>query len=99
MKALIEQYRSSFNKDELVIEVVVEELDRLGRDYQGIMNELNWFRGQNIIVRILEIPLTLQEVNTENKWVIEMTNNILIEVYAQLAEQELRKREKRQREK
>ena len=98
MKEFIKRYRGTFGKDELVIEVVIEELDRLGRDYKGIMAELNWFKEMGVIVRILELPLTLTEITGDNKWVIEMTNNILIEVYAQLAEQELRKREKRQRE-
>lgn len=98
MKEFIKRYRALNGVDELIIEVIIEELDRLGRDYQGIMNELNWFKDMGVIVRILELPLSLQEVNEENQWVINMTNNIMIEVYAQLAEVELRKREKRQRE-
>lgn len=98
MKEFIKRYRHLHDKDDLVIEVIFEELDRLGRDYKGIMNELRWFESMDVIVRILEMPLTLTEISDENRWVIEMTNHILIEVYAQLAEQELRKREKRQRE-
>lgn len=96
LKAIINQYRRVFNKDELVIEVVIKEMDRLGRDYNGIMSELQWFRDNGVIVRILEIPLTLQEVNKEQAWLLDMTLNIIIEVYARLAQQEIEKRAQRQ---
>lgn len=98
LKSIIKQYRRLFNKEQLVIEIVIEELDRLGRDYDGIMEELRWFKEQDVLVRILELPLTLQELKGDNQWVLEMVNNILIEVYAQIAEQELHKRYKRQME-
>jgi DNA invertase Pin-like site-specific DNA recombinase len=98
LKALIKQYRKAFSKEELVIELVIEELDRLGRNYQGIMEELRWFQEQGVILRILEIPMTLQEVDKEQRWILEMTLNIIIEVYARIAEQELEKRYKRQME-
>ena len=98
LKAIINQYRRVFSRDVLSIEVVVEELDRLGRDYQGIMDELRWFKENGVIVRILEIPLTLQEVDKEQTWLLDMTINIIIEVYARLAQQEIEKRAKRQME-
>lgn len=81
-----------------VVEVVFEELDRLGRNTAGIKKELEWYREHNICVRILEIPTTLIEVNEHNKWVMELINQILIEVYAAMAQQELEKRAKRQAE-
>lgn len=96
LKGLIANYRKVFTKDELVIELVIKELDRLGRDYNGIMSELQWFRDNGVIVRILEIPLTLQEVNKEQGWLLDMTLNIIIEVYARLAQQEVEKRAQRQ---
>lgn len=80
------------------IELIVEELDRLGRNADGIKKELMWFKEHNIIVRILEIPTTLAQVTKENRWVMDMVTNIIIEVYAQLAQQELEKRAKRQAE-
>lgn len=80
------------------IELIVEELDRLGRNADGIKKELMWFKEHNIIVRILEIPTTLMEVDKSNRWVMEMVTNLLIEVYAQLAQAELEKRAKRQAE-
>lgn len=81
-----------------IIEVIVEELDRLGRNAEGIKKELEWFKEHGICVRILEIPTTLIEVQEENRWVIELINNILIEVYASMAQAELEKRNKRQSE-
>ena len=98
LKVVIGQYRRVSNKDNFTIEVVIEELDRLGRDYQGIMDELKWFKDAGVIVRILEIPLTLQEVDKEQTWLLDMTINIIIEVYARLAQQEIEKRAKRQME-
>lgn len=76
----------------------MEELDRLGRNADLIKRELMWFKEHNIIVRILEIPTTLIEVDESNRWVMEMVTNLLIEVYAQLAQAELEKRAKRQAE-
>lgn len=81
-----------------VLEVVFEELDRLGRNAEGIKKELEWYKEHHICVRILEIPTTLIDITTENKWVMELINQILIEVYAAMAQQELEKRAKRQRE-
>lgn len=80
------------------IELIVEELDRLGRNADGIKKELMWFKEHNILVRILEIPTTLLEVDENNRWVMELATNLLIEVYAQLAQAELEKRAKRQAE-
>lgn len=96
LKGLITNYRRLHNKDELTIELIIKELDRLGRNYEGIMSELQWFRDNGVIVRILEIPLTLQEVNKEQAWLLDMTLNIIIEVYARLAQQEIEKRAQRQ---
>lgn len=80
------------------IELIIEEMDRLGRNATGIKKELLWFKEHNIIVRILEIPTTLLDVGQNNKWVTELINSLLIEVYSAIAEQELEKREKRQAE-
>lgn len=100
MKQLITNIQKAYgdSKKPPVIEVVVEELDRLGRNKQGILDELRWFSDHHIIVRILEIPTTLMDVDAQNDWVLAMVNKIIIEVYAVMAEQEMDKRVKRQRE-
>jgi len=100
MKALIINIVNAYgdSADRPEINVVIEELDRLGRNKQGILEELRWFESMHVRVRILEIPTTLIDIDKENDWVLDMVNKILIEVYASLAEQEMDKREKRQRE-
>lgn len=84
--------------DRDTIELYIEELDRLGRTKKIIRDEMKWFLDQGIILRILEIPTTLMNIDPENDWVLDMVNRILIEVYTSLAEQEITKKEKRQRE-
>ncbi len=69
-------------------EVVVHALDRLGRNKDGIKEELAWFKEHGIIVRILNVPTTLIEYPEGQEWVMEMVNNILIEVLGAFAEQE-----------
>lgn len=97
MKVILEHI-TKVNGNKELVEVVVEELDRLGRDSEGIKRELQWFKEHNICVRILEIPTTLIDIQKENAWVIELINQILIEVYSAMAQQELEKRAKRQAE-
>lgn len=79
-------------------EVYVHELDRLGRNKNMILEEIRWFKANNITLRSLDIPTTMQEYSKENALIGEMINSILIEVYATLAQQELERKEKRQKE-
>jgi DNA invertase Pin-like site-specific DNA recombinase len=69
-------------------EVYFTELDRIGRDKALIKDELEWFKEQGVIVRILNVPTTLVEFPAGQEWVLEMVNNVLIEVMATIAEQE-----------
>lgn len=41
--------------------LVVKELDRLGRNKQGIKEELEYFRSQGIPVKIPNVPTTLMD--------------------------------------
>ena len=79
-------------------EVYFHELDRIGRNKAGIKNELDWFRENKIIVRILNVPTTLIEFPEGQEWILEMVNNILIEVLSAMAEQEWEKTTKRRTE-
>lgn len=97
LKVILEHISKVATENES-IELFIKELDRLGRNAEGIKKELMWFKEHNIIVRILEIPTTLIEVDENNHWVMDMVVNILIEVYAQLAQVEIEKRAKRQAE-
>ena len=67
-------------------EVLVEELDRLGRN-----------KAHGVIVRVFDIPTTLIDFQGQD-WVADMVNNILIEVLGAVAEQERKKIRKRQAE-
>lgn len=77
--------------------LVVKELDRLGRDKRMIKEELEYFKARGIRVKILNIPTTLMEIES-NEWVLEMVNNVLIEVLGTIAEEERVKNHVRQRE-
>lgn len=78
-------------------ELIVKELDRLGRNKKMIKEELDWFRENKITVRILNLPTTLIDFQGQ-EWIFDMVNNILIEVMSSLAQEEIEKREIRQRE-
>ena len=79
-------------------EVVIHALDRLGRNKDGIKEELAWFKERGVIVRILNVPTTLIEYPEGQEWLMEMVNNILIEVLGAFAEQERENTLKRQAE-
>ena len=79
-------------------EVVIKELDRLGRNKDGVKEELEWFKEKGVLVRILDIPTTLMVFPEGQSWVLEMVNNVLIEVMGSIAEQERNKILKRQEE-
>ena len=79
-------------------EVIVKELDRLGRNKDGVKAELEWFKEHGVLVRILDIPTTLMVFPEGQSWVLEMVNNVLIEVMGSIAEQERNKILKRQEE-
>lgn len=77
--------------------LVVKELDRLGRNKRGIKEELEYYKSQNIRVKILNVPTTLMECGGQD-WVLEMVSNILIEVLSTIAEEERVKNRQRQKE-
>lgn len=78
-------------------EVYFKELDRIGRDKSLIKEELKWFKGRGIIVRILNVPTTLTDYKGQ-EWLFDMVNNILIEVLGTIAEQEWNKTKERREE-
>lgn len=78
-------------------EVVLKELDRLGRNKDEMKKELEWFKSHGVTVRVLDIPSTLIDFQGQ-EWIGEMVNNIIIEVISAIAEQERNKIRKRQAE-
>lgn len=82
--------------------LIVSELDRLGRNKEATLKELRYFKDNGIRVMILEIPTTLQDLskmdNSMATMIMDTINNMLIELYATMAQAEIEKKEKRQRE-
>ena len=71
--------------------LIVTELDRLGRNKEATLKELQFFKDNGIRVMVLELPTTLIDLS-------ETINNMMIELYASMAQAEIEKKEKRQRE-
>jgi DNA invertase Pin-like site-specific DNA recombinase len=82
--------------------LIISELDRLGRNKQDTLKELQFYKDNDIRVMILEIPTTLQDLskleNSMAKMIMDTINNMLIELYATMAQAEIEKKEKRQQE-
>ena len=52
-------------------EIIIKELDRLGRNKEAIKDELKWFKENGITVRILDVPSTLIDFQGQDwigKW-------------------------------
>lgn len=78
--------------------LVVTSLDRLSRNKIHMLKELNYFKKHNIRLIVLDLPTTTVNLPEEQKWILDMVNNILIEVLASMAEQERKNIKKRQEE-
>lgn len=78
------------------IRLTVHELDRIGRDYREIQNEVYWFRKHGVTLRFLDIP---EELFNESMGITgEFLIDIVILLKSYWAEQELHYKEKRTRE-
>ena len=73
--------------------LIITELDRMGRNKREILIELRYFADKDVRVMILEIPTTTQDLSSLNnsmaKMIMETINNMLIELYATLAQAEI----------
>lgn len=82
--------------------LIITEIDRLGRTKQETLDELRKLRDKNIRVMVLELPTTLIDFSTIDnemaKMMMETINNMMIELYASMAEAEMHKKQKRQKE-
>ncbi len=78
--------------------LVITSLDRLSRSKEDIKNELQWFQTNDIRLKVLDLPTSMIEIPDEQKWILDMIQNILIEVLASIAEQERVTIKKRQHE-
>ena len=68
--------------------LIVKSLDRLSRNKSDIRTELQYFKDNNIRLKVVDLPTTMMDLPKGQEWVFEMVNNILIEVLGTIAEQE-----------
>lgn len=66
----------------------IKSVDRLGRNKNLIKGYLEQFKNEGIRVKIIDLPTTMADIPVGQEWVIDMINNIIIEVYTSMAEQE-----------
>ena len=78
--------------------LIIKSLDRLSRSKLDIKNELQYFKDNNIRIKVIDFPTTMLDLPEEQSWVIDMVNNILIEMLSSIAEQEYHTIHKRQSE-
>lgn len=82
--------------------LIVAELDRLGRNKKDTMQEIQYFKDHNIRLMVLELPTTLMDYSTMDnqmaQMMLECISNMMLELYASMAQAEIEKKEKRQRE-
>lgn len=77
--------------------LIIMSIDRLGRNKQQALDEIRELQKKGVRLIVDDIPTTQIEVDENNKLIIEMINNILIEVYTSLAEEELNRIKRRQK--
>lgn len=68
--------------------LVVKSLDRLSRNKEQLKNEIQYFKDNNIRLKVLDIPTSTIDIPEGQEWILDMINNILIEVLSSIAEQE-----------
>lgn len=78
-------------------EVIIKELDRLGRNRDETKQEIRWFGDHGVTLRILNVPTTLMEFG-DQEWIRDMVNSIIIEVLSSVAQEEREKIRRRQAE-
>ena len=82
--------------------IIVSELDRLGRNKEDTLREIQHYKNLGVRIMIIEIPTSLVDYSSLDKGMASMMmdtiNNMLVEMYATFAHAEMQKREKRQKE-
>ena len=82
--------------------LIITELDRLGRNKKDTMEQIRRLQGMGVRLMVLELPTTLMDMskmdNTLACLMMETINNMMLELYASMAQAEIEKKEKRQRE-
>lgn len=76
--------------------LLVTELDRLGRNKRDTMEQIRKLQSMDVRLMVLELPTTLMDLtkmdNSMARLMMETINNMMLELYASMAEAELEKR-------
>ena len=79
--------------------LIITELDRLGRNKKDTMEQIRQLQEMGVRLMVLELPTTLMDMskmdNTLACLMMETINNMMLELYASLAQAEIEKKEKR----
>lgn len=78
--------------------IYITSLDRFGRNKEQIKEEIKEFQKKDVQLKILNIPTTLVDIGENQKWIMDMISNIIIEVLSSFAEEERNMIRQRQRE-
>lgn len=80
-------------------ELYIKSLDRLGRNKERIKEELQQFQRKGVFVHILDFPQTMiQPEDKQQREILELATNIMIEIIGYMAERERENIKKRQAE-
>lgn len=77
--------------------LIIHSIDRLGRNYEGILEEWQWFKKKNINIVVLDMPL-LNTTNTVNGLDGRFIADLVLQILSYIAEKEREKIKIRQRE-
>lgn len=76
--------------------LIVTELDRLGRNKYDTMQQIQRIKNMGVRLMVLELPTTLMDLsvmdNAMARMMLETINNMMLELYASMAQAELEKR-------
>lgn len=79
--------------------LVIKELDRIGRNQEELKKEWEYFRNNDINVRVLDLPALNINYDDENiKPLTKMINNLIFEIMSWKAEDERTRIRQRQKE-
>ena len=65
-------------------------------ELHALKSKLEWFKANQVVLRVLDLPTSLIEVPKGQEWIMDMITNILVEALVSMAEQErltIRKRQ------
>ncbi len=80
-------------------ELYIKSLDRLGRNKQQIKDELQQLQKNGVFIHILDFPQTMiKTTNKQQKDLLDLATNVMIEILGYVAEQERENIKRRQAE-